>query len=425
MPMLAIKGERNLSAGSWSYFKLYLTLRSLTPHSNTGNTIYTATHMRIGFDGKRAVSNMTGLGNYSRLVIESMARQYPADEMVVYSPAPRDNPRTSSWAAIPNISYRYPGAGEARLGKSVWRTWGISKSLKADEIDIYHGLSNELPLNIAKTRLPSVVTIHDVIYRTMPECYKAIDRRLYDFKYGHAARNATKIIAISQCTKRDVMRFYNVPEEKIEVIYQGCDPSFSRILPAEGIEEARRQLSLPRRYIVQVGTIERRKNALLSVRALAAAGNRVSAVTLLLLGRATPYLAEVMAEARRLGVAERVKVVSDIPFNLLPAVVQGAEAALYPSRYEGFGLPVLEALSCGTPTLAATGSCLEEAGGEAALYVSPDDTRGAAQAIVQMLTSRELRSRMCEKGREHASHFSNENVAARLHDIYAALLQKS
>lgn len=380
--------------------------------------------MKIGFDGKRALSNMTGLGNYSRLIIESMAKEYPLDEITVYAPKPQENPRIRSWAACPNIVRRYPQKGEARFGRSLWRTFGITGSLRADKIEIFHGLSNELPLNIAKAGIPSVVTIHDVIYRTLPYCYKPIDRHIYDYKYGRSCRNATAIIAISECTKRDIMRFYDVPEEKITVIYQGCDASFSTAdtqKAAEADREALSRLRLPERYLVQVGTIERRKNALLSVRALSAIEDKT--VKLLLIGRPTGYLQKVMEEACRLGVADRIEVRSHIPFAQLPAVVRNATAALYPSRYEGFGLPVLEAISCGTPMIAATGSCLEEAGGPDTIYVDPDDTSAMRQAIDTIISDKDVAERMRAQGLLFARRFNNDEVASRTRALYTSLLR--
>lgn len=379
--------------------------------------------MKIGFDGKRAVNNMTGLGNYSRLVVEQLARHSSADKLLLYAPSERDNPRLDQIRHLTNVRFRFPAKGEAPFGKSMWRTFGLPKILKADGVDIFHGLSNELPLNIAHAGIPSVVTIHDVIYRTMPQCYTAFDRRIYDYKYGHSARNATAVIAISECTKRDIMRFYGVEEEKIHLIYQDCHPSFRKAFDEKPPRDILAPYSLPEEYIVQVGTIELRKNALLSVQALAALSERYPSLILVLVGRPTPYLDTVMKEAERLRVADRVAVRSDIPFKHLPAVVHHARAALYPSRYEGFGLPVLEALNAGAPTVAATGSCLEEAGGDAALYVDPDDIRGMAEALESILSDPLKTSAMRSRGLSHAAAFTRRDMAAQIHDLYDALLR--
>ena len=319
--------------------------------------------MIIGFDGKRAVSNMTGLGNYSRLVLEELSGAFPDVEMRAYTPRLRDNARLATLRQRPKVRFELPVKHPLEPA-AVWRTWGLPAQLRNDGVTLYHGLSNELPLSIRKAGIPSVVTVHDVIYRTMPECYSVIDRKLYDWKYGCSCRFADRVIAISECTKRDIMRFYGVPEEKIDVIYQGCAPQFKRQWSDTEKEDVRRRLALPQRYIVQVGTIERRKNLELTLRALPWLPEELK---LVVVGRATPYLAEMKKLAEELRVADRIRYIHDTAFADLPGICQCAEAIAYPSRYEGFGLPVIEGLESGRPVIAATGSCLEEAGGDAAI----------------------------------------------------------
>ena len=375
--------------------------------------------MNIAYDGKRAVQNLTGLGNYSRLIVESVAREYPQHSLTLFAPSRRDNPRLAPVLSLPNVSMRLPQKGEAPLGGSLWRTFGITRLLKPSGAALFHGLSNELPLNISRAGIPSVLTMHDVIYRTMPECYKAADRLIYDLKYGASCRAATRIIAISECTKRDIMRFYGVPEEKISVIYQGCDNIFHAEPTPDALAEVRKIYDLPERYLIQVGSIETRKNAALSVRALSALA---SPVPLLLIGRPTPYLREVERLAEELGVRDRLRVLHDVPFRHLPLLYRQAAAALYPSRYEGFGIPVLEALTCGTPCIAATGSCLEEAGGEAALYVDPDDARALARAADALISGGPEVAERIGRGLRHAATFDNSRIAARVMDVYRSVL---
>lgn len=370
--------------------------------------------MKIGFDGKRAISNMTGLGNYSRLVVEQLAIEYPEDTLLLYTPKSGNSPRLAKIKSLPNVEFRYPA--QSGLKGSLWRTFGVSNNLRPDGVEIFHGLSNELPLNISNAGIPSVVTIHDVIYRHLPECYSAIDRRIYDFKYGKSCKAATRIIAVSERTKLDVMEFYGIPEEKIDVIYQGCDESFSKEIPEEKLEDARIRLGLPKRYILQVGTIENRKNLEESVRALSALPEDV---TLLAIGRQRQgYLDKVMKIAREIGVANRIMARHDISFADLPAVNTLAEAISYPSRYEGFGIPILEALSCGRPVVAAKGSCLEEAGGEHSIYVSPDDPRQLADALNAILSKSVDIDKMTAEGRKHAARFNNHDIASSIMKTY-------
>lgn len=370
--------------------------------------------MIIGYDGKRAVKNMTGLGNYSRLVVENMAKEFPASRLLLYTPEMRDNPRLASLQRLHNVEFRLPAA--QGFHGTLWRTFGLTNNLAADKVELYHGLSNELPLNIRNAGLPSVVTIHDVIYRRLPYCYKPVDRMLYDFKYSRACRNATRIIAVSQRTKEDVMELYGIDADKIDVVYQGCDESFKTPLPSTLLEETRGRLQLPEKFILQVGTIERRKNLELTIRSLTAVDDTVSLVAV---GKDNHgYLAEMKKLAESLGVSRRLKWIHDLQFSDMPAVCQLAEVIAYPSRYEGFGIPVIEGLESMRPVVAATGSCLEEAGGEAAFYVDPDDVRAMGATIRSILSAGASLQPRLELGKRHAATFNTADMAAKIMDTY-------
>jgi len=370
--------------------------------------------MIIGFDGKRAVSNMTGLGNYSRLVIEHLAMENPGDRLLVYTPALRDNPRLDTIRSYHNVEFRLP-APQGFKG-SLWRTFELTNNLKPDKIDVFHGLSNELPLNIRKSGVPAVVTMHDVIYRTMPECYKTIDRKIYDFKYGRSCRNADRIIAVSECTKQDVVRFYGIDPDRIDVIYQGCDESFKRIWSDDELEALRTRLNLPDRYILQVGTIERRKNLELTVRALSSLPEDVELVAV---GRDHHgYKPVVERIAKELGVLSRIHFYPRLDFKDLPGVNQAAEIIAYPSRYEGFGIPVVEGLESMRPVVAATGSCLEEAGGKATLYVDPDSPRQMGEAFRSLLNGIRDIQAITIAGKVYASRFDKQRMASDIKDTY-------
>lgn len=370
--------------------------------------------MIIGFDAKRAMSNMTGLGNYSRLVIGALGEENPNDRLLMYTPKMTDNPRLAKIRQLPNVEFHLPpGLG---FKGSLWRTFGVTNNLRADGVELYHGLSNELPLNIASSGVPSVVTIHDVIYRRMPECYKLADRIIYDFKYGRSCRAADRVIAVSECTKRDVVELYGVDPERIDVVYQGCDDSFKRIWSPEEIAALRKRYDLPAKFILQVGTIERRKNLELTVRALTSLPQDIALVAV---GKDHyGYLKYVMGIAREAGVASRIKIIPGIDFADLPGLNQAAEVVAYPSHYEGFGIPILEGLCSRRPVVAATGSCLEEAGGENSLYVDPHSPRDMAAALIATLRGGRDVEEMVKAGLEHAEKFDNRNMGGLIRDVY-------
>lgn len=376
--------------------------------------------MKIAYDGKRAIRNNTGLGNYSRLVIETMSEAYADADHLVYTPDLRPNPRLGTLLHRSNVAFRLPDRYWA-LPKAAWRSWGMTAQIIKDGADVFHGLSNELPLNIHLTAVASAVTIHDVIYRRMPECYPAVDRRLYDFKYGFAARHADRVIAVSEATRRDVMEFYGVPEERIDVIYQGCSPIFMRSAPLTERRTLRERYRLPARFLLQVGTIERRKNLELGIKALTALPDDVHLVAV---GAGKSYLRHILGLSAELGVRKRLHVLRNVPFSDLPGLYQMAVAALYPSRYEGFGIPVLEALACGTPTVTSDISSLPEAGGDAAFLISPDDPRAMAAAVEAVLADGPEIDRRRARGKIHAASFAADNIASQINSSYLRAIEE-
>lgn len=377
--------------------------------------------MRIGFDGKRAVQNNTGLGNYSRYVIEALQEYYPEDEYVLYAPKERKNPRLDAILEKNNTRLRFPSTDLWRRFASLWRIWGVVADAVSDRISVFHGLSNELPLNITKQHaIRSVVTVHDLIFRRLPSCYPLIDRLIYDYKFKRACKNADMIIAVSECTKRDIVRDYGITPDKIEVIYQGCDSAFSKISSDEKKDEVRNRYALPKHFVLSVGSIEERKNALLAVKALKLIPEEIH---LVLVGKATPYAGTVCSYAKANGLESRVHLLHNIPFQDLPAVYQCADVFVYPSRYEGFGIPILEALNSRLPVIAATGSCLEEAGGPDSIYVNPDDAKDLACAINKAMEPGK-RKDMIEKGVLWAARFSKERLAHRTMECYNELIKE-
>lgn len=376
--------------------------------------------MTIGFDAKRAACNLTGLGNYSRYVLGMMGLQYPDNSYLLYTPQVKCEDRLRPLLVGGNMELRQPGT-VGRMFGAAWRSLEIPRLCTEDGVDIYHGLSNELPLNIKRWGVTSVVTVHDLIWRRVPQDYAAVDRMLYDRKYGHSARIADRIIAISECTKRDLVEDWQIDPARIDVIYQGCDPVFHQPVTKDVREAVRQRYGLPERYIMSVGTVQSRKNQLLAVKALRGLPDDV--VLAIAGGRDREYgkLIDGYIAKHRLG--DRVRWLGSVAPDDLPALYSGAKLSSYTSRYEGFGIPLIESIAAGTPVVACTGSCLEEAGGSGALYVGPDDVDAYVYEAGRLIEQPWLRERLVRDGQKYIRRFNGADFAkATMQSYLKALL---
>ncbi|HEX8377929.1 MAG TPA: glycosyltransferase family 1 protein [Pedobacter sp.] len=368
--------------------------------------------MRIAFDGKRAVQNFTGLGNYSRFVLELLAQHFPENEYFVY--AQKSLP--PGLAQLNKIELRQP---PPKKFNALWRSYGIVKDLKRDKISLYHGLSNELPFGITSAKIPSVVTIHDLIFLRFPEFYPFIDRVIYKYKFKFACENASRIIAVSEQTKEDIINYFGISEDKIDVVYQGCNKIFQEPSSDELKRKISRKYKLPKQYLLQVGTIERRKNLLLTVKALK---NIPRTVKLVVIGKDTAYLKEVKALITQYKLDRRVIFLKNVPLEDLPPIYQQAQIFIYPSEFEGFGIPIIEALHSGIPVIAAIGSCLEEAGGPHSSYIHPQDDIQLSWSVNSILNNPDLGRNMVEKGFEYVKKFNTNQLAENLMNTYQKVL---
>lgn len=372
--------------------------------------------MRIGYEAKRAFLNATGLGNYSRGVIGMMASHYPQNQYYLYTPKIKRNKAFEFLSHIKQVETKTP---KSEFFTSLWRSRGVVGDLKRDGIELYHGLSHELPIGIGDSGIRSVVTIHDLIFMRFPQYFGLVNRKIYAAKIRYACKHADRIIAVSEKTKADLVQLLRVHPEMIEVIYQGCDSSF-RVKQSEAeLARVRAKYKLPEKYILNVGTIEPRKNLLLLAKAMLYLPKDTQ---LVVVGRPTKYFARVDEYLYLHKLDERVLFVTDAAFADLPVIYQGAQLFVYPSRYEGFGIPVLEALVSGVPVIAAKGSCLEEAGGPDSLYCDPDDETELTEQIRLVLDTPELRQKMISRGLEYSRNFDEPKLAAQLMDLYNNVL---
>jgi glycosyltransferase involved in cell wall biosynthesis len=383
--------------------------------------------MKIAFDAKRAYQNNTGLGHYSRTLITSLVRSYPDHQY--YLCAPKITGRFQA-TGFPNVSNITPSHVIDRKVSSFWRSFRLTNALTKEGIDLYHGLSHEIPVGIAQTTIRSVVTIHDLIFERFPGQYNWIDVRVYRRKFKYACENADQVIAISTQTKNDLVDFYNIPAEKISTCYQSCDAAFAQTVTAEMANRIKQKYGLPDRYFLYVGSVIERKNLLNICRAIKQLKEQLD-LPLVVIGGGGKYKRMVQHYIAENGIKDRVIFLSESAgakqsagFSSsadFPAFYQLSEALIYPSFFEGFGIPVLEALWSRTPVITSNTSCLPEAGGDAAYYVDPSSSEQIAEAMLQVATDRSLREQMVQKGWNHAQNFTPEKCAAKVMQVYLRL----
>lgn len=371
--------------------------------------------MKIGYDAKRAFFNNRGLGNYSRNTVQLMSRLYPKDEFYLFSPEKKGGiefPRGENCTTIsPRGIWTYMGA--------MWRTFGMTGDIRKLGLQIYHGLSHEIPVGIEKTKTRSIVTMHDVIFLQYPTLYPYIDRQLYKLKYLRSCDKTDKVIAISEQTKNSLIEYGRIDERKIVVVYQAVNPLYqTRVSEAEK-EQVRKRYGLPSTFMLTVGAVERRKNQRLIVEALS---NGKIDMPLVIVGRHTDYIDELKEFIREKGMEKKIMFLTSLSDQELLAIYQLSELFLFPSLYEGWGAPIIEAITCGVPVITSTGSCFHETGGDAALYVHPDNAEEMEDAILRVIDDKATRLEMIEKGRRHVKQFTEESVAEQFMQVYKSLL---
>jgi len=372
--------------------------------------------MRIGFDAKRAYHNTTGLGNYSRDLVRILAEYYPEYQYYLYNTKPKKVDRLSGYK---NIIERLPNAWIWKKLSSIWRQGAVSKQVAEDKIELYHGLSGEIPRGLKERGIKSIVTIHDLIFMHHPELYKPIDRKIYFKKFKYATHNADKIIAISEQTKRDVVQFLEVDEAKIEVIYQGCHAVFKEASSQEEKQSLKKQFNLPEKFILNVGTIEPRKNLLSIVKAI-----KNVEIDLVVVGRKTDYYKEVENYINQHKLNYRIHFLEGLSLKELATLYQLAEIFIYPSIIEGFGIPIIEALFSKTPVITTKGGVFPEAGGPNSSYVATNDIEALEKEITKLLNDSSLRKQKAEAGFQYAQKFNDDVIAKQIFNVYKSVLNE-
>ena len=374
--------------------------------------------MKIGFDAKRAFLNNTGLGNYSRNLIYLLSKHYPSNEYLLYTPKDNKDEKMRFIKEQKNITISQPKTFKDNLLRSYWRSKNIIKDLLNENIDLYHGLSHELPLGIEKTRIKSIVTIHDLIFIKYPKLFNPIDRKIYLRKCQSSCIRANKIIAVSKQTKSDIIKYLGIPEKKIQVVYQGCDPVFHNPIKKEKKEVIIKKYKLPNNFLLSVGTIEYRKNLLTTLKALRNLTNE----NLVIIGEGKKYKKECLSFIKRYKLDNRTFFLSKLSAVEIAAIYQEAKILIYPSLYEGFGIPILEGIYSKTPVITSKGGCFSEVGGKQSIYIDPRSSHELTDAVIKINTDNKLKKDMIKSGREHSLNFSEEKISKQLMKVYKSII---
>lgn len=377
--------------------------------------------MRVCWDVSPAVHGRAGLGRYvQELAAAILARDAQNEYVAFYNrsaearvPVPLD--------ALPQLTTRQ-GDKPWRLRAAVSHVLRLSQDRLFPSIDLFHATDNLLPF---LTAIPSVFTLHDLVFRFHPDTVSWANRLFLQVMTRRFLQAADAIIAVSECTKRDAQRLYGIADSKISVVHEGVHERFQPCRP-DAVTAVRRRYGLPARYLLFVGTVEPRKNLAVLLDALVALKRRISdgagganVPKLVIVGKKGWLSGGFFRRLRELALEPGVVLPGFVPDDDLPAVYSGAACFVFPSLYEGFGLPVLEAMACGAPVICSNASSLPEICGDAALLFDPRSPAELTTIIERVLADAALRGELVERGLRQAAKFTWQRTAERTLDVYA------
>ncbi len=378
---------------------------------------------KVCLDISPVVHGKAGLASYARELAEHLVsgepgNQYSLFHYDVHPPVPLP----PALAGLPRRSVGL-SARWWRLGVAAATLAGVNLDRLCPDADLFHATEHLLP---PLRRVKTVFTFHDAIYALFPKYHLPMNRAYLGLMMPRFLRRADAIITISECSQRDATRLYGIPAERFHVIYEGVDPRFRPARQKTDLDETLRRYRLPQEYLLAVGTIEPRKNldrlldAFVAVRSRPGRGN----LRLVIVGKKGWLYQGFFQRLAELGLDDGQQVVFPgyVADEDLPAIYAGAACFVFPSLYEGFGLPVLEAMACGAPVVCSDASSLPEVAGDAALMVRPDDTGGLADAIDRILTDSQLRDDLVVRGIRRAERFTWERTARQTAEVYASLM---
>ncbi len=372
--------------------------------------------MTIYVDVSAAVHQRAGLGRYAASLTQALLPRLSHRLMLFYN-------REKGVVILPGLEH--VPARTVVYGYKSWRmmVWlgqlgHIPFNHLLPHAALFHATEHLVPY---LKGVPTVLTVHDLIFRNFPEHHKPLNRWYLNLTMPLYCRHASHIIAVSEATRRDIMAAYHIPPEKITVIYEAADPRFEPQLRT-AVEAVRTRYHLPQEYLLYVGTIEPRKNLTRLLRVWEPFYLAHEVPSLVIAGQRGWLSADFFAALEKSPARDGVLLMGHVQDCDLPAIYDGAVAFVFPSLCEGFGLPPLEAMSCGTPVVCSNTSSLPEVVGEAALTFDPTDDAAIAEALRRIVKDKDLRARLQELGIQRAACFSWGRAAQETMGVYKKLL---
>ena len=356
-----------------------------------------------------------GLNTYSYQVLHHLPERSQQFEFLAYV-------GDVSYQARPGMMLRQTSfPTQHPIARIFWEQSFLPLDVRHNRLSLLHGLAYATPLF---ARVPTVVTVHDLSFLLYPQSFRPGNRLYLSQMTAQSCRRARRVIAVSKATARDLVQLLGVPETKIDIVYNGVD-SIYQPLPNAEVEEYRRQAGWPDDFMLMVGTIEPRKNHITLLDAYAHYRRSVQhPIPLLIGGGKGWYFEQVFERVKELGLEQYVHFLGFVALATLPWLYNAASLFVYPSRYEGFGLPVAEAMACGTPAITSSSSSLPEVAGDAALMVDPDDSEALAQAMAAVLNAPERLDVMRKAGLARAAQFQWAATSDATTEVYARALEK-
>ncbi|MBC7226906.1 MAG: glycosyltransferase family 4 protein [Thermoflexales bacterium] len=364
-------------------------------------------------DLRTATDHFPGIGRYGVNLARAMAPLLGPEEQLTLL---RDPARPSPWDLSALAGERVRVVDVPLSPFSLRQQWAVPRFMRRLRADLYHSPYYLMPY---RPGVPTVLTVHDLIPLRFPRQSTLQARLLFRWTTALALRAADHVIAVSEATRQDLLRFFPLPADRVSVIPEAADPAFRPCSPAE-VEALRCRYGLPESFVLYVGSNKPHKNLTRLVEAWAQITEYGVRNTLIIAGPWDPRYPEPRRRAEQLGL-QAIRWLGPVPEADLPALYSAADLFVFPSLYEGFGLPVLEAMACGAPVVCSNTSSLPEVAGDAALRVDPTDVRALAEAVANLLTDEVQREEMRKRGWQQAARFSWERTAAMTLDVYRSV----